>query len=303
MESNPDTLWVAARLQTLAPGWTPDHDRARALVDARAAGPRRSGIYKSLATAAALLAITALAPAGRTLAQELWYRLFVTRVEVVRLDLSDVPLDTSIKTDGAPVPATDLQDAAAQAGFTPYLVSSDVMSQLPTLSVTGPMEILQTIHTSRLEAALAHVGASDLKVPAAWDGVTVRAFIGPLVVAEYPGHIEVVQTTPIRLELPGGFQLARFAEIIFRTGGLSWWEARKLGEEFAARPAWLLDVPADEPAAITTVPLPGGDGLLIEDVNDAGQARATIVMSRPTRLYTVSSPSRDVTLRLASALL
>jgi len=237
-----------------------------------------------------------------TLAQELWYRLFVTRVEVVRLDLSDVPLDTSIRTDGAPVRATDLQDAATKAGFTPYLVSSDVMSEAPTLSVTGPMEILQTIHTPHLEAALARVGATDLKVPAAWNGVTVRALIGPLVVTNYRGGIEVVQTTPIRVELPGGFELARFAEIIFRTGGLSWWEARKLGEQFAARPAWLLDVPADEPAVITTVPLTGGDGLLIEEVTDAGDPRATVVLSRPTRLYTVSSPSREVTMRVASAL-
>jgi hypothetical protein len=302
MDSNPDNQWVAARLASVAPAWTPDLSRARALVQADPARPHRAGIYGVLATAAAVLVVAVVAPPARTLSQQLWFRVFVSRVEVVRLDLSQVPLDTSIKTNGLQHPVADLTEATEKAGFRPYLPSADVLADAPALSVTGPVEILQTIHTAHLEAALARVGATDLDVPAEWNGITLRGLIGPLVVANYPGEIEVLQTTAIRLEMPAGFQLARLAEIVFRTAGLSWWEARKLGEEYAARPAWLLDVPADDLAVIERVPLTRGDGLLIEDVSDAGEPRATMIVSRPTRLYSVSSPSREVSVRLASTL-
>ena len=53
--------------------------------------------------AAALLAMAAIAPPGRTLAQELWARLFVSRVAVVHMDLSDVPLDGNVHVEGGPI--------------------------------------------------------------------------------------------------------------------------------------------------------------------------------------------------------
>ncbi len=297
MEHNPRNEWVAARLAPLAPAWTPDLIRARDLVQ-RNGARRHVGIYGALAAAAVVLVI--LAPSGRTLAQDLWYRMFVSRVEVVRLDLSQVPLDTSIRTDGIQRTVATAREAAERAGFVPRFPTADVLAEAPALSVTGPIEITQTIRTQDLEAALARAGANDLEVPATWNGVTLRGFVGPLVIATYPGNVEIVQTTPIRLEMPAGFPLARLAETAFRTAGLSWWEARKLGEEYAANPAWLLDVPPNDFASVETIALPGGEGLLIEEAG--GEANATVVVSRPTRLYTVSSPSRELSIRVAATL-
>ena len=242
-----------------------------------------------------------LLPQGRALAQELWYRLLVTPVAVVRLDLSRVPLDTSIRTDGLQQPVASVEEAAVRAGFRPSLAPDGVLALAPALSVTGPIDITQRVQARALAASLAQQGVTDLDVPDAWEGVTLRGRIGPLVIAEYGEDVQIVQAPPVQLDVPTGFPLARFAEAVFRAGGLSWWEARRFGEEFAARPAWLLDIANDETAAIETVELPGGEALLVEEA-DEGQTRATIIISRPSRIYTVSSPARAVSLQVAAAL-
>ena len=301
MESNHDSRWVAGRLATLTPTWSSNAARARALVDVRTSATRRIPLHLLLAVAGTVaLIIATVVPPGRALAQELWYRVLITRADVVRLDLSLVPLDTSIRTDGLQQQVGNAQEAERIAGFPPFLPSKDVLAEAPALSVTGPIEITQTIRTADLEAALTRAGATDAEVPMQWNGVNLRAVLGPLVVAQYPGDVEVLQARPIRLDLPVGFPLAQFAEVAFRSAGLSWWEARKLGEEFASRPAWLLDVPDNELASVET--LPGGDGFLIDEIEDDGQRRVTVVVSRPTRLFSVTTPGREMSLRVANAL-
>jgi hypothetical protein len=302
MDSHPDTpTWTAARLAAVAPTWEPDPLRARASRRAAPASRPRRALYATAAATAALV-VLGLTPSARALAQDLWYRFFVTRVAVVRLDLSRVPLNTGIRTDGQQQTASSVADAAGKAGFTPYLPPSELGGGAPTFSVVGRIDVMQTIETKALEAALLREGATDVEVPAAWNGTTLRAVIGPMVVASYPGEVEVLQAPPIRLEMPAGFPLERFAEVAFRAGGVPWAEARQLAEEYAAQPAWLLDVPADEPVVVEKVALPHGDGLLIEDPNESGGERVTVIVSRPTRLYSVSSPSRDQSLRIAKTL-
>jgi hypothetical protein len=301
MDSHPETQWIAGRLAAVAPTWEPDPVRARTALRARPAARPHRALYATAAATAALV-LLGLTPSGRALAQDLWYRFFVTRVAVVRLDLSRIPLDTSIRTDGLQQAAESIADAAAKAGFTPHLPPSDLAGGRPTLSVMGRIDVTQTIRTAALEAALRREGATDVEVPADWNGTKLRAVIGPMVVANYPGEVEVLQTTPIRLEMPAGFPLVRFAEVAFRAGGLPWVEARQLAEEYAAQPAWLLDVPADEPVVVEKVALPRGDGLLIEDPDESGGERVTVIISRPTRLYSVSSPSRELSLRIARTL-
>jgi hypothetical protein len=301
MDSHPETSpWVAARLATLAPDWEPSLARGRARVAAHAPAPRRAWRY-GLATAAAALLLVSLAPSGRALAQDLWYRWFVTRVAVVRLDTSKMPLDTHVLTaDFRSV--SSLAEAAAKAGFTPVLPPAGVTGGEPQLTVIGRFDVTQRIRTADFEAALRREGATDVEVPAEWNGVTLRAAIGPIVAATYPGDVEVVQTTPIRLEMPADFPLQRFAEAAFRSAGLSWQEARQLAEDFAAQPAWLLDVPADAAVSVETVSLPAGSGVLIIDADDPGSEHAKVIISRRDRLYGVTSPSRELSLRVASAL-
>jgi hypothetical protein len=173
----------------------------------------------------------------------------------------------------------------------------------PVLSIVGRIDVTQRIRTRALEDALRREGVTDVAVPAEWDGTTLRGFIGPLVAANYPGEVEVLQTVPIRLEMPAAFPLERFAEISFRAGGLPRAEAHQLAVAYARQPAWLLDIPADQAVIVETVTLPhGGSALLIEDPNESGGERATVFVSRPTRLYSVSSPTRELSLRIAAAL-
>jgi hypothetical protein len=243
-----------------------------------------------------------VSPYGRARAQDLWYRWFVTRVAVVRLDLSKVPLETSIRTDGLSL-RVSASDAAARVGFAPVLPAPGLAGGVPELSIVGRVEVSQRIDTRALEAALAREHATDVEVPGEWHGTTLRAVVGPMLVASYPGEIEILQTAPIRLEMPADFPLERFAEIAFRAGGVPWREARQLAADYARQPAWLLDVPADDPVLVETISLPGGgSALLIEDPDEQGGERATVLLSRPSRLFSVSSPNRGLSLRIADAL-
>ncbi len=174
-----------------------------------------------------------------------------------------------------------------------------------------PVALSQRIDRGRVLAGLAAVGAHDVDVPVEWDGVTLRGTVGQSVVAEYAGttsvgrrrdDVTILQTPPIHLELPTGFPLDRFAEAIFRAGGLSWWEARTLGQEYAAHPAWLLDVPRDKAVTVETMPLAGGTAIVIGEAGDGGDSEWTVFVSRPGRLYAVSSLSRDRSLRVAESL-
>jgi hypothetical protein len=304
MDTHPEQQWIDARLAVTSPTWEPDLIRARvALESAPKRSHHRAGAFV-LATATALVVAAIVAPSGRALAQDLWYRFFVTRVTVVRMDLSKIPLDTNVRLFGGPIDGGSADDVAAKVGFTPALPPSRVIPDPPQLSIIDRMEVTQTIRTAAFEQALAKVGATDIEVPAAWDGVRLRGVIGPAVVASYASDIEIIQTPPIRLEMPAGFPLARFAEAAFRTAGLSWWEARKLGEEYAARPAWLMDVPADELAFVETIDMAAGRGVVVEEPGDGGGsgARTTVVLSGPSRIYTISSPSRELSLRVAASL-
>ena len=302
MDSIRDAEWAKGQLDALNPAWTPDPAAARQrLTAAPASHHPRPVLYGALA-AAVLLTVVAVAPPGRALAQELWARLFVNRVAVVHMDLSDVPLDGNVHVEGGPVEVPSLAEAAARAGFQPVVAPAGVVSGAPRFAVLSRMEVTQTIHASHLAQALQRVGATDLQVPARWDGVTLRGTIGPLVFAHYPGDVELLQAPPARLDLPANFELARFLEIVFRIAGLDANAARTLALQYAKQPAILLDIPEDEAAIVETIQLPNGDALLIDDPNDDGRSRVTVVVSRPQRIYSVSGPDRVVVERVAGAL-
>lgn len=242
-------------------------------------------------------------PQGRAIAQELWFRLFLNRIDVLRVDLSDAPFgQTSIMGSGQRVVA-GLAEAEAQAGLRPRLPVSGSWPGTPTISVIGAMTIEQTVRTTDLRSALARVGASDVVVPDDWDGLTVRARIGPLVAADYPGEIQILQSKPVQLFLPAGFPLSQFAETAFRSLGLSWWEARALARRYVAQPSLLIGIPADEAARIEEVSLRWGSGLLVEESKDDGATeRVTLVFGTGDGICAVMSPSREVCLKVADLL-
>jgi hypothetical protein len=301
MENHSEDRWVFDRLATLEPKWHPDLAQARAVLDTKLMPRNRTWTWTAAATAA--VCVIALAfPAPRAIAQRLWDRFVLNRIDIVRVDLSRLPLKMRVTTNGLEQGAQDLDDAEQKAGFRPYLPAPGVVSANPVMTVTGPMVVQQTIAVRDVQSALAKVGAREIQVPPEWEGVTLRADVGPIVAANYP-DVQILQSRPIELFVPTGFDLERLAEVAFRSIGVSFWEARAMGREFAAQPAWLLDFRADEVVNIQEVALGAGPALLIENLDEKGIVeRATVIRSTSERLYSVSSKKRELSVNVANAL-
>jgi hypothetical protein len=196
-----------------------------------------------------------------------------------------------------------MDEAERKAGFRPYLPSQSVLNANPGITVTGPISVEQTIHVRDIESALGKVEASDVQVPAEWEGMHLRTGIGPVVAANYPDDVHILQALPIEFSVPPGFALEHFAELTFRSAGVSSWEARGMAQKFAAHPAWLLDIPPDAVVNVQEVALRAGTALLIEDFDEKGGVkRATVTWSSSDRMYSVSSRNRELSLAIANAL-
>lgn len=303
MERNDESRRVSERMADLDPVWKPDFARGRSLLDARLTRQRRAWPWPALAAAAAACATVVALPQTRVLAQQLWVHYILNRVDVVRVDFSDLPLHAQVTTSGSPQTAQDLDDAERKAGFRPYLPQPGVLPANPSLAVIDAIVAEQTIHIGELQAALNRVGASDVQVPAVWEGVQIRANIGPMVNLGYPDEVGILEAKPIELSVPAGFPLQRFAEVAFRSIGRSGPEAKSLAQRFVANPAWMMGIPADEVANIEQVSLRNGAAMLIEDTNDDGTAgRVTVLRSTNERIYCVLTNSRQLALRIAGAL-
>jgi hypothetical protein len=307
MEPKNEDRWISERLATLEPEWQADYARGRNLLDAGLAKPPRGRRWLAPAAVAAAVLIAALAiPQTRAFAQQLWYRVVLNRVDVVRLDLSDLPLETHVAVNGFTQAVRDHDEAQQKAGFRPSLPPAGTLRSNPSLTVTGPITVEQTIRVADLEAALRKQGANDLKIPPEWDGVHLRAEIGPTVTADYTDDVQILQTRPIELSVPSGFPLARLAEAAFRSLGVSQWESRALAQKFVANPGWFLDIPADETVHIQELSLRNGRALMIEDFDDEGRVwiaqRVTVIRSTADRIYAVSANDRQLALKVAEAL-
>jgi len=303
MEINHEDHWVTHQLAVLDPAWQPDPSRGRAALNLRLREPRRNShkLLFAFATASACIAVFAF-PQTRAMAQGLWDHFVLNRVDVVRLDLSDLPLQAHVTTNGMSQVARDAAEAEQLAGFKPNLPTG-VLSSSPQLTVTGPIVAEQTIRVSDLRSALARRGSADVDVPAQWDGVTMRAVIGPMLAADYPGEVQILQSKPVSLSVPSGFPLEAFANVAFRSIGVSSRDAGAMARKFAADPAWFVDIPPDEVVNLQELSLANGPALLTEEYGDTGAiARETVIRSTPDRLYAVMSPNRDLSVKIAAAL-
>jgi hypothetical protein len=303
METNHEDRWVSARLADLEPQWRPDFAHGRNLLEARLTKRRHSWSWIAAASVAALCLVTLAVPQTRAFAHQLWYRVVLNRIDVVRLDFSDLPLHFQITTNGVQEAVKDLDDAERKAGFRPYLPAADVSPTNPKLAIIGLIRVEQTIAVHDIETALRKAGAGDVQVPREWEGAQLRTGIGPMVSASYPDEVTILQARPIELSVPSGFPLERFAEVAFRSLGVSVWESRALARKFIANPAWFLDIPADEVVNIQEVSLRTGPALLIEDFDDKGRLeRVTVLRSTSERIYCVTANTREAAIKFASAL-
>src|ERR1700733_11568618 len=124
METKHEDRWVASRLAALEPEWSSSLARGRELLNARLTEPRFSAKWVAMAFAAVSVCVTAFVlPETRALAQEVWYRFVLNRVEVVRLDLSKLPLHLQVTTNGLEQHVQNVQEAGRMVGFTPHLLS------------------------------------------------------------------------------------------------------------------------------------------------------------------------------------
>jgi hypothetical protein len=300
MEPTIEARWTAERLASTKPAWSSDVARGRMVLDARLAGRSRGrGWLLVPAMCGLILAVVAI-PQGRAVAQDLWFRLFLNRIEVVRVDWSRLPLDTGVTGPSEVGVVSSLEEAEQKVGFRPFVPPLQELAASPKVAVMGPVSVRQTIHVRPLEEALARSGAHDVRVPANWDGVTLRIEQGHVVELVFPGEIQIVQAKPQQMFVPPGFPLAEFAEAAFRSVGLSWVESRAMARRFAANPALLLDIPADKAVVLEEVRLRSGAGLLVQDPKEG--KRVTLLYSSPERAFVVSAPSREVCLRIGLAL-
>jgi hypothetical protein len=304
METNHEDRWVANQLATIEPQWSPNLARGRELLDARLAGRRHSWTWLAAAAATAAVCVVMLAlPGTRALAQQLWYRFVLNRVDVVRLDLSKLPLHMQVTTNGLEQSVQNVDDAERKAGFRPYLPSPGALDAKPDITVTGPILVEQTIHVRDIESALGEVGASNVQVPAEWEGVQLRSEIGPMVAENYADNVRILQARPVELSIPSGFELEHFAAVAFRSMGVSSWESRAMAQKFAAHPSWLLDIQPDAVVKVQEVALGAGPALLIEDFDQKGALKqATVVRNTSERVYSVSSRNRELSMKIANAL-
>lgn len=303
METNHEDLWIASRLAALEPQWHPDFSHGRKLLDTGIHNGTRNSWRIAIAIATAVCVVALALPQGRVLAQQLWYRLFLNRVDVIRIDLSRLPLHARVMTNGLEQTVQSLEEAEMRAGFRPDLPPPGVLSMNPVIKTTGPIVLVQTIHVRDIEAALNKVGASDVPVPTEWEGMQLRTEIGPMVAADYPDDVQILESRPIELSVSSGLPLEAFVETIFRSAGVSVWESRALAERFVANPAWLVDIPADEVVNVQEVSLRTGSGLLIEHLDRQGNVEgATVIHSTGERIYAVRAKDRQLSLRIADAL-
>jgi hypothetical protein len=135
-----------------------------------------------------------------------------------------------------------------------------------------------------MERALARAGVSDIAVPKEWEGLTLIAEAGPVVVADYNG-VQIMQSAPFRVNTPPGFRFGRFMEMAFRVFGRSAAEAKMLGAKFEANPALVLHFPEREP--VRDVALSSGHGIIVGDLD--GDDLICFFWNTSDRIYIVSA--------------
>jgi hypothetical protein len=257
------------------------------------------------------MALLAL-PGTRALAQHLWDKLTLKRVEVVRVNFEDAPraLHVNVLQLGLlELPVRDLDEAEREAGFRPILPSVGVLRGAPGFGVNGTFEFGLTLHRTELLKELEKAGVSGVEIPPTWEGATVRLQLGPIVNADY-GQVTLSQCRPFMLITSPGFDTARFLEVAFRILGVEERDARRMSYKFATNPAWFWGIPRDERATIQEVSLRSGSGVYFETFDDHGmQQSGELIWNTPDRIYGLGGssshrplPSRDFLISVANSI-
>jgi hypothetical protein len=292
-----ENRWVDEHLGALAEpeGFRPDVAKARA----RLRGRQETASYWVHRTwAVAVIGVAALGtvafPGPRAAAQRLWDRLTLGRVQVIqnsRTDLSDTITAAfewhDLKRD-EPVVVRDIAEAEQIAGFRLMLPIPGVLNETPKLSVIQRVvESTLPLHVAEIERALEAAGVSGVSVPKEWEGTTLVAERGPIVLAEYPkAGLSLSQSPPFKMTTPAGFPVGRFMEMAYQVFGKNATEARELSRKFVANPAWLLVFPGHD--TVREVAVQSG-----EAVAAGGQGGMCFFWHTSDRIFVIGSDKMD----------
>lgn len=300
-----DDPFVAHTLAALTPDWTPDATRARAQLDEAIDGRHMPVRIVVTGAAVALVAALVCAPQTRMLAQALWARWPMTRVEIVSTPAA-WPLDRRYSLRGSGTFARQA-DVERVGGYALHLPSPAIAGTAVEFTVVESATVDERIDVAALETALRRVGAGDVAVPHAWNGASIRASVGNVIVARYPDGAIVAQSATLpSLEVPVGIPLSDLAAIVFRAAGLPAGAARSAGLAYAISPAWLLQLDADGRETAQRLSLRNGDAWLMSPtapIAGAGQNApdALVLRADAARLYAVSA-SRERAIEIAGAI-
>jgi hypothetical protein len=250
----------------------PDASRARARLRDRHVQAARTARRRWIAVSVTVVTCGLLAlPWPRAAAQRLLKQLSLNRVEVVDVGRADLPdsVPKIFTMEPGPwneEPAASLEAAVRRAGFRPLLPptgtwGSPTLTTIDTVTLSTP-----TLRVAEIERALAVAGVSGVAVPRDWDGTTLVAEGGPVVVASYP-NLTLIQASPFRMTTPAAFQFGQFMEIGFRVFGRSADEARALGQTLAENPALVMHFPERGPVREVRLQT-GGRGLLVGNAQE-----------------------------------
>jgi len=298
--------WVNRRMAVspLPDGW-PDADVARRHLDQRLAKrPRRTLLWVSVA--AALCAALLILPQTRAVAQRLWDRAFLGRLQVVIANDDGAAVtffSPEFQQRPEPRPAQSLEDASRLAGFTPRLPGLDTFAAVARYSVTDTVSATLRLDTQGIRGLIARAGGASSEMPEAWNGATLEVRVGPVVIADY-GSTFLLQSRPFQLMTPPDFDLEAFYRIAFRSFGMSERDARTLSADLGISPALLTFMPREDDAFVHEFQTRSGTVLTIDEVY--GHDKRLAVWSTPDRLFALfgatAALSRTFVTEVANAL-
>jgi hypothetical protein len=304
---NPDQTrqWVAKQTAYLdpPPGWQPDADAALARFRARRRMDRPRALWPLwLACAAVVMLVAAVA------AQQLWQNLTVQQVAFVRVnpwpDGVPSPKINLIGIPIPPIPARDISEAGSRVHYEPRLPRSGVLSGSPRLSTTFSLAAGTIVKTADLVLALRKTGVTDEAVPPQWEGAQLVLHTSGIVLAQWP-DVVLVQSRPLTLTAPPGFDFSAYSALILRVLGVAPEDAQRLAREVGTVPPWLapIDRGFEASATIEPVTLNSGPGTLLEQISTNGTPNhITIVWSVPDRVFLLNGTlSRELAMALANA--
>jgi hypothetical protein len=293
--------WVVEQTAYLDPPaeWQPDAEAALRRMHHRMRPPKRN--WGWAIAAAVPIAAFLLFSAGRMAAQ-LWQSLTVKQVAVIQVNSwPEGAPSPAIRTLGVPIPlpARDAGEAAWRVKYQPRLPHAGVLASQPKLYTTFSAGAGTVIHTADLELALNKVGIADQTVPASWDGAQIALHTSALVLAQWP-DVVLVQSLPLTLSAPPGFDFPAFSALILRILGVAPDEARRLAELTGTTPPWLAPLDRDFAQSLGTlqeIKLNSGPATLLGDKD-----KVSILWLVPDRVYLLSGNiSRELAIAMANA--